>query len=161
MSKTMYCGECDKFAYEDADGYGICTKNNAECRCSDECHVKLFPHNQKAYEAVMNAFAVQDRAAVVHATGTGKSYIGAAVAEHFSNVLIIAPVAFILNEHRKVHKNNVTFATYAKLLLNYEEIGIGFDLIILDEFHRAGAEGWGAAVNVIKSIKVIKIYSTF
>ena len=109
--------------------------------------MKLFPHNQKAFEAVMNTFAVQDRAAVVHATGTGKSYIGAAVAEHFSNVLVIAPVAFILNEHRKVHKNNVTFATYAKLLHNYETIGIGFDLIILDEFHRAGAEGWGAAVN--------------
>lgn len=97
----------------------------------------------------MNAFAVQDRAAVVHATGTGKSYIGAAVAEHFSNVLIIAPVAFILNEHRKVHKNNVTFATYTKLLLNYEAIGSGFDLIILDEFHRTGAEGWGAAVNTL------------
>lgn len=111
--------------------------------------MKLFPHNQKAYEAVMNAFAVQDRAAVVHATGTGKSYIGAAVAEHFSNVLIVAPVAFILKEHRKVHKNNVTFATYAKLLLNYEAIGIGFDLIILDEFHRAGAKEWGEAVNTL------------
>lgn len=109
----------------------------------------LFPHNQKAYEAVMNAFAVQDRAAVVHATGTGKSYIGAAVAEHFDNVLIVAPVAFILNEHRKVNKNNVTFATYTKLLLNYEAIGNGFDLIILDEFHRTGAEGWGAAVNTL------------
>ena len=25
MSKTIYCGECEKFAYEDADGYGVCT----------------------------------------------------------------------------------------------------------------------------------------
>ena len=35
MSKTIYCGECDKFAYEDVNGYGVCIKNNGECRCSE------------------------------------------------------------------------------------------------------------------------------
>ena len=39
MSKTIYCGECEKFLYEDIDGYGICGKNNDECRCSDKCHL--------------------------------------------------------------------------------------------------------------------------
>ena len=39
MSKTIYCGECEKFSYEDADGYGVCTKNDDECRCSDKCHI--------------------------------------------------------------------------------------------------------------------------
>ena len=39
MSKTIYCGECDKFAYEDVNGYGVCIKNNDECRCSDKCHI--------------------------------------------------------------------------------------------------------------------------
>ena len=34
MSKTIYCGECEKFAYEDTDGYGFCLKTNEECRCS-------------------------------------------------------------------------------------------------------------------------------
>ena len=38
-SKTKYCGECDKFLYEDIDGYGICGKTNEECRCSDKCHL--------------------------------------------------------------------------------------------------------------------------
>ena len=38
-SKTKYCGECEKFLYEDIDGYGICGKNNEECRCSDQCHI--------------------------------------------------------------------------------------------------------------------------
>ena len=23
---SIYCGECDKFAYEDTDGFGICGK---------------------------------------------------------------------------------------------------------------------------------------
>ena len=40
MSKIIYCGECDKFAYEDTDGYGFCLKTNMECRCSDKCHIK-------------------------------------------------------------------------------------------------------------------------
>ena len=40
MSKTIYCGECEKFAYEDTDGYGFCLKTNMKCRCSDKCHIK-------------------------------------------------------------------------------------------------------------------------
>lgn len=32
MNKTIYCGECDKFLYEDIEGYGICDKTNEECR---------------------------------------------------------------------------------------------------------------------------------
>ena len=39
MSKTTFCGECEKFLYEDTDGYGICEKTNEECRCSDKCHL--------------------------------------------------------------------------------------------------------------------------
>ena len=36
---NVLCGECDKFLYEDTDGYGICEKTNEECRCSDKCHL--------------------------------------------------------------------------------------------------------------------------
>ena len=32
MQKIIYCGECDKFAYEDVNGYGFCLKTNEECR---------------------------------------------------------------------------------------------------------------------------------
>ena len=39
MSKTMYCGECEKFLYEDIEGYGFCDKTNEEYRCSDKCHI--------------------------------------------------------------------------------------------------------------------------
>ena len=33
MSKIIHCGECEKFLYEDIDGYGVCEKDNEECRC--------------------------------------------------------------------------------------------------------------------------------
>ena len=39
MTKTTYCGECEKFLYEDTDGFGVCDKTNEECRCSDKCHL--------------------------------------------------------------------------------------------------------------------------
>ena len=35
----LYCGECEKFLYEDTDGFGVCGKTNEECRCSDKCHL--------------------------------------------------------------------------------------------------------------------------
>ena len=39
MSKTIYCGECEKFLYEDIYGYGVCGKNNDEFRSSDKFHL--------------------------------------------------------------------------------------------------------------------------
>lgn len=39
MSRIIHCGECEKFLFEDIDGYGICGKTNEECRCSDKCHL--------------------------------------------------------------------------------------------------------------------------
>ena len=39
MNKIIHCGECEKFLYEDTDGFGICGKTNEECRCSDKCHL--------------------------------------------------------------------------------------------------------------------------
>ena len=39
MSKTIYCGEFEKFLYEDTDGYGVCENANEECRRSDKCNL--------------------------------------------------------------------------------------------------------------------------
>ena len=37
--KVIYCGECEKFLYEDTDGYGICGKTKEVCYCGDLCHI--------------------------------------------------------------------------------------------------------------------------
>ena len=39
MSKTIYCGECETFAYEDAEGYGICMKDKAVYRGHDQRNI--------------------------------------------------------------------------------------------------------------------------
>ena len=38
--KTICCGECKEFLYEDTNGFGICDKNNEVCYCGDKCHIK-------------------------------------------------------------------------------------------------------------------------
>ena len=35
----LYCGECEKFDYEDTDGYGICGETKEVCYCGDKCHI--------------------------------------------------------------------------------------------------------------------------
>ena len=105
----------------------------------------LLPHNQSAYENVMEAFKTKQRVAVVHATGTGKSYIIAAVANEFNRVCIIAPNKFVLEETQKVCKPGVDFITYSGVLAKKGLVG-SYDLIVLDEFHRSGADKWGSAV---------------
>ena len=35
----LYCGECEKFLYEDTDGFGVYGKTNEECYCGDKCHL--------------------------------------------------------------------------------------------------------------------------
>ena len=38
--KTICCGECKEFLYEDTDGFGICGKKDNEfCYCGDKCHI--------------------------------------------------------------------------------------------------------------------------
>lgn len=102
---------------------------------------ELFKHNQRAYEAVMARFnAGNDRAAVVHATGTGKSYIGGAVAEHFNNVLIVAPNEYVLNQAASVAQK-AECRTYS-WISQQDTVPTGYDLIWFDEFHRMGAETW-------------------
>ena len=39
QNKVIYCGECEKFLYEDINGYGICGETNEECYCCDKCHL--------------------------------------------------------------------------------------------------------------------------
>ena len=38
--------------------------------------MQLFPHNKTAYEAAVKMIAERKKAAEIHPTGTGKSFIG-------------------------------------------------------------------------------------
>ena len=111
----------------------------------------LKPYNLIAYKKVMKAFETSNRTCVCHPTGTGKSYIVAAVTESFEKVLILAPNDFVLDQVHDVlrWKKNVTYHSYPWLMHHIYDVTEQYDLIVLDEFHRTGADEWGAATQLL------------
>ncbi len=119
--------------------------------------IALYAHNQKAYDAVVDMLSNTGKAAVIHPTGTGKSFVGFKLCEENSDKIIcwLSPSEYIFKtqlENLKMSAGyiptNIRFFTYAKLMMmTFEEIkNIKPDYIILDEFHRCGAEMWGKGV---------------
>ena len=101
------------------------------------------------------------KAAVIHPTGTGKSFIGFQYAADHpeTKVLWLAPSEYIFRTQMENWFSaggdalpNITFLTYAKLSLMSEPEFSQFNIshlpftIVLDEFHRAGAVQWGLGV---------------
>ena len=107
--------------------------------------------------------AARGKAAVVHPTGTGKSFIAFKLAEDnpSSRVLWLSPSEYIFRTQMEnlkracnVEFSNISFLTYAKLMLADEETIKEYapNYIILDEFHRCGAEMWGKGVDRLLSV---------
>lgn len=124
--------------------------------------IDLFEHNRTAYEKVCAMLTERGKAAVVHPTGTGKSFIAFKLAEDnpSSRVLWLSPSEYIfrtqlenLKRACNVELSNISFLTYAKLMLADSDAMSEYapDYIILDEFHRCGAEMWGKGVERLLS----------
>ncbi len=101
------------------------------------------------------------KAAVIHPTGTGKSFIGFKLCEDnpAKRICWLSPSEYIFKTQvenlRKCADgytpDNIAFFTYAKLM-NVSEAElkeIKPDYIVLDEFHRCGAKMWGNGVNAL------------
>lgn len=122
--------------------------------------IELYTHNQIAYKATVELLSRTGKAAVIHPTGTGKSFIAFKLCEDRPDACVVwvSPSEYIWRTQLENLKaaggnapGNVSFLTYAKLmLLSDEERGnLHPDLIILDEFHRCGAEEWGKGVQAL------------
>ncbi|MCD7883551.1 MAG: Helicase associated domain protein [Lachnospiraceae bacterium] len=150
--------------------------------------VVLFDHNQSAYDAAVDMMKQTGKAAIVHPTGTGKSFIGFRLcADHpEENILWLSPSEYIFKTQRENLKaatggevpQNIIFCTYAKLMwmdekemaeicmddaaeissdpnqpeqAEKEKENAAPSYIILDEFHRCGAQQWGQGVQKLLS----------
>ncbi len=126
--------------------------------------IDLFSHNQEAYGSAVEMLLETGKAAIIHPTGTGKSFIAFKLCEDNEDkrVLWLSPSEYIFKTQTENLKaasggyapKNIIFYTYAKLMyMNESEIAqIKPDYIILDEFHRCGAEMWGKGVlNVLNA----------
>ena len=121
----------------------------------------LFEHNARAYQAAAAMLEQYGKAAVVHPTGTGKSYIAFKLIEDHPDAafLWLSPSEYIFKtqleslqkQDPEFPLDNVHFYTYAKLICCTAEqlaevAALHPAYIIMDEFHRAGAERWGERV---------------
>ena len=125
--------------------------------------IELYPHNQAALNHLEEALKYTRRAAVIQPTGTGKIFVALAFIERRPNnsFLYLAPSTHIFNQlkHHAGHTDvllHTTMMTYQKLcLLHEDELGkLEPDYIILDEFHRCGADDWGSAVDHLLALYV-------
>lgn len=120
--------------------------------------IKLYSHNQQAYDLAVTMLKDTKKAAIVHPTGTGKSFIAFKLCEDHPDKTIcwLSPSEYIFSTQLEnlyqatngYKPNNIVFITYAKLMgMSKEEIKeIHPDYIILDEYHRAGATFWQMGV---------------
>lgn len=119
--------------------------------------VELFEHNQKAYDSAVAMMAATGKAAVIHPTGTGKSFIAFKLCEDNpkKHILWLSPSRYIFHTQLENLKKttgyqpgNIEFLTYARLmnLTDSELAELKPDYIVLDEFHRCGAVQWGKGV---------------
>lgn len=123
--------------------------------------IELYPHNQKAYDALRKMLISEDRACIVQPTGTGKFVIIAKMvqdnprkrflllgtneymfADQMANLSDIAP---------GFTPENLRFMTYAAAMAAARRnAGVQkCDVIIADEFHHCGAPEWSKGVSHI------------
>lgn len=120
--------------------------------------VALYRHNQEACQAMQTLLQRENRAAVVHPTGTGKSMVAFYYAQLHPQLrfLWLSPSEYIVRTQLEnlrradpgAELSHVRFMTYARLMLLSPEglHRLAPDCIILDEFHRCGADMWGEGV---------------
>lgn len=126
--------------------------------------IELFEHNKTAYDSARSMLCDVGKAAVIHPTGTGKSFIGFKFCEDYPDrtVCWLSPSEYIFKTQLEnlaalsdgYRPDNIKFFTYARLmLLSADELSdIRPELIILDEFHRCGAAEWGKGVERLLSV---------
>ena len=136
--------------------------------------ITLFEHNRIAYQKVLRMLEETGKAAIIHPTGTGKSFIGFKLCQDFQDKTVcwLSPSEYIFRTQVEnlaagsqvsadnvkepycstgngvKGLDNVRFYTYAKLIsMTESELQkIKPDYIVLDEFHRCGAKVWGQGV---------------
>ncbi len=132
---------------------------------------KLYPHNQYAYDILKESLEVNQRACIVQPTGTGKSYITAEFLKEnpTKKFLLLTSNSYIIDQFDQHFKNtysNYKYVAYPSLLSRdfKKLLNESFDYIVLDEFHRVGAELWGLKVqellNKNSNAKVIGLTAT-
>ena len=126
--------------------------------------IKLYEHNQKTYDALLDMLGERDRACIIKPTGTGKFVIIAKMVQDNPDkrFLLLGTNDYMFNDQMAnlaeiapgFTPENLQFMTYSAAMMaarRGEEIS-SYDVVVADEFHHCGAEEWGKGVTHILDI---------
>ena len=118
--------------------------------------IELHAHNLSTYKKILIQFETKNRVSCVQATGTGKSYlIAQLLIKHYPRkCLVVAPSNYILRQQERLLpslNDNIIYMTYAKIVNIKKEYWQELNpaIIVIDEFHRAGAKQWSKGIQRI------------
>ncbi len=136
--------------------------------------LNLYPHNLKTYQIIKERFDMGEKiVGIVHATGTGKSYIALNLALDNQNkkIIYVVPSLSIIEHLKEIIKTNplvgendfshVDFRTYQSFVnMSYGEIkDLACDILITDEFHHFIGPVWGSRISsIIETHPEIKVF---
>lgn len=117
----------------------------------------LLEHNIPVYTKFKEILKEYDKAILVSATGTGKSYVLTEYIEEYDlKALVICPKVSICDDWKKI-TNNVESITYHKLNSIFKKnkdrlnnLICRFDVLVYDEAHHVGASCWSRVFNYIE-----------
>lgn len=119
-------------------------------------YIELFAHNKRVFDELNNILTNHNRACVVQATGTGKTFLicKLLLANENKRCLVVAPSNDIIAQIKKAYPGgtkNITLITYQKLCKTTDEWFCENtpDVVIFDEMHRLGASKWNKGFEMI------------
>lgn len=121
------------------------------CKANLQPTMVLYAHNELSYTSILNTWESSNKAAIIMATGTGKSKVAIKLfKENFNEKpkLLLAPTRYILNQFKNdtdaLGLKNIIYLTYSKLhRLKPDELEkLKPSVIVFDEFHRCGSKKW-------------------
>ena len=128
-------GKCQqmltRIARQVSCAFGLnCQLNDMEPEGVSAVSIHLFKHNQAAYEAAVSMMEREGKAAVIHPTGTGKSFIAFKLADEHPDARIcwLAPSEYIyhtqlenvkrtLEPEEELHTENIFFYSFSYFII--------------------------------------------
>jgi len=117
--------------------------------------VELYQHNAETYDKLINMLGSGcKKVAIVQPTGTGKSFVSTRYLQDNPTLkkLVMSPSDYINVQFKELQAKeqleHTDFMTYTKLhrMSPKDRKARKYDIIVLDEFHRCGAQAWQKSI---------------
>lgn len=126
--------------------------------------MKLYPYQDKIFQESLKAFESGDRQMIVVPTGGGKTVIFSSIIKHLgAKALIVAHTREIINQCKNtLNKMGVKGCRVQTIqwTAQYQKDFSDYDMLVIDECHRAGSSSYLGLIEMFKGKKVLGVTAT-